>query len=90
MIWHKWVTTCREMKNQETGNRMKNLDLTKTCDIVEFAKKYHKYKDNVSLPKEVVQQIDLESNNYEQMMITSNELSNRIIDIIISFMASLK
>ncbi len=68
---------------------MKNLDFTKTEDIVEFANNYKCYKDQVSLPDSIYKQIDTWVGHYNNGIITARELVNLTIDIVLEFMKSL-
>lgn len=68
---------------------MKNLDFTKTEDIVEFARNYQRYKNQVSLPDPVLKKINTWIGHYNDGIITSQELTNTIIDTILGFMKSL-
>lgn len=65
---------------------MKQLDLTILEDIIEFAENYHKYKNTIPLPKGVNLKIEKLIDDYNERMITSQDLNNSISETIINFM----
>lgn len=68
---------------------MKKLDFTNFDDISEFAENYYLYKDQVSLPKEILDRIEKCNEHYANFLITSNERYNQIVGIIYEFMKDL-
>lgn len=68
---------------------MKNLDLTKTEDVIEFAEKPEFYLKNSSLPKSVMLDIELIINNYKGGYLTRIESKNQIIFTLKSFIKDL-
>lgn len=58
------------------------MDLTKVKNQIEVAKNWYDYKDKIVIPNWLRKKIELIIKDYDNFMITNNEVSNQILDIL--------
>ncbi|PIB28300.1 hypothetical protein BFP78_00135 [Gaetbulibacter sp. 5U11] len=58
------------------------MDLTKVKNQIEVAKNWYDYKDKIVIPNWLRKKIELIIKDYDNFMITNNEVSNQILDLL--------